>query len=107
MFYLGEFARARFSLEQGIALYNPERHHALAALHGEDLGVSCLSFMAWMLGWLGYAEQARQRDHEALTLAQALRHPYSVSRPLLSAAVLHQLWGEGRTTRSAPRPSSL
>jgi class 3 adenylate cyclase/predicted ATPase/ABC-type transport system involved in cytochrome c biogenesis ATPase subunit len=99
LFFLGEFARARFSLEQGIALYNPERHHALAALHGEDLGVACLSHMAWALGWLGYAEQARQRLHEALTLAQELRHPYSLSRPLHSAAILHQLWGEGPATQ--------
>jgi hypothetical protein len=98
-FFLGEIARARSSLELGVALYDPERHHALAALHGEDLGVTCLSFMAWTLGWPGYVEQAQQRTHEALTLAQALRHPYSVSRPLLSAAVLHQLWGEGCATQ--------
>jgi predicted ATPase len=99
LFYLGEFARARFSLEQGIALYNSERHHALAALHGEDLGVACLSLMAWALEWLGYAEQARQRLHEALALAQELRHPYSLSRPFLSAAFLHQLWGEKPATQ--------
>ena len=80
---LGEFARARFSLEQGIALYNPERHHALAALHGEDLGVACLSLMAWALGWLGYAEQARQRLHEGLASARNYVIPTSVRAPPL------------------------
>ena len=94
-----EFARARFCLEPDIVLYNPERHHALAALHGENLGVACLSFMAWALGWLGYAEQARQRLHAALSLAQELRHPYSLARPLLSAAILHQLWGKERSAQ--------
>jgi predicted ATPase len=55
--------------------------------------------VAWALGWLGYAKQAQQRTHEALTLARELRHPFSLSRPLLAAAVLHQLWGEGHATQ--------
>ena len=31
------------------------------------------------LWWLGYPDQALQRSHEALTLAQELAHPFSLA----------------------------
>jgi hypothetical protein len=68
----GEFARARFSLEQGIVFYNPERHHALAALHGENLGVACLSFMTWALATQGEGEQGMAQIRQGFNTA-ALR----------------------------------
>ena len=37
--WLGQFVLARTHLEQGIALYNPERHKAHAALYGQDPGI--------------------------------------------------------------------
>ena len=40
---------------------------------------------------LGYPEQALQRSHEALSLAQELAHPPSLGLALISAAFLHQL----------------
>ena len=74
-----------------MALYDPQQHHALAFLYGgEDPGVVSLSFAAWTLWLLGYPEQARQWNQEALTLAQALSHRYSLALALHFAAVLHQ-----------------
>ena len=42
LFYLGEFAPAREHLEQGIALYDPQKHDPLAFRLRQDPGVACL-----------------------------------------------------------------
>ena len=47
--------------------------------------------VALALWLLGYPDQAVTRSNEALTLAQAQSHPYSLAVALLYAAALHQL----------------
>jgi class 3 adenylate cyclase/predicted ATPase len=89
LFTLGELAPARAHLEQGLALYNLQQHRSLAILYGMDPEVMCLNFAAFTLWHLGYPEQALQRGHEAIRLAQELSHPYSLAVALSSAAVLH------------------
>ncbi len=44
-----------------------------------DPGVIGLSYAAFVSVVLGYPDQALQRNHEALTLAQELSHPYSLA----------------------------
>ena len=58
----------------GITLYDPRQHHT--ALYGEDPGVVCLSFAAWARSLLGCPDQVLHCIRDALTLAQALSHPY-------------------------------
>jgi predicted ATPase len=87
--WLGEFTLARAHLEQAVALYDPQQHHFLAFFFGSDLKVHCLSYVALILEWLGYPNQALQKSHEALTLAQDLSHPYSLAVALFFAAWLH------------------
>src|SRR5262249_35481913 len=69
----GEFARAREQLDQGMALYDPHRHHSPRAL--QDFGVTCRSYGALTLWHLGYPDQALHRTNEALALARDLSHP--------------------------------
>jgi predicted ATPase len=97
LYYRGELTAAREHLEQGIALYDPRRHYAHAFLYGLDPGVSCRSYVALTLHLLGYPEQALQRSHEALALAQQLSHPYSQAVALLLAAGLYHFRHEERT----------
>jgi predicted ATPase len=99
LFWLGELTSAREHLEQGTALYDPLQHSSHALLYGEDPGVFCLSFAAWTLWLLGYPDQALQRSHEALTLAQEASHPLSLTYALHLAARLHQFRREGQTTQ--------
>ena len=89
MFYLGEYAAARTHLEQGIALTDPTAQRALALRHGVAPGVRCLAIAANTLWCLGYPAQAVQRSQEALALAQALAHPYSLAVAQHWAAFLH------------------
>jgi predicted ATPase len=75
LYWCGEIAAARAHFAQGIAQYDPQRHHAHAFLYGLDPGVTCLTYMALALWGLGYPDQAYQRGQESLTLARELAHP--------------------------------
>ena len=57
--------------------------------HGEAPGVRCLGAAANTLWCLGYPAQAVRRSQEALALAQALAHPYSLAAAEFLAAVVH------------------
>ena len=46
---------------------------------GQDPGVACRAYAALTLWLLGYPEQALARLHEALALAHALSHPFSLA----------------------------
>jgi len=80
-----------FSVEDGLALYDPQHHRAQAVLYGRDPAVDCGSYLAWTLWLLGYPDQALHRSHEALGLAQELAHPHSVAFAFSLAAWLHRL----------------
>jgi class 3 adenylate cyclase/tetratricopeptide (TPR) repeat protein len=94
----GEFVRARLTLEQGIAHYQPQ-HQALTPLYGNVNPQGGLTTRAWALWFLGYPEQALTRVYEALRLAQELGHPFSLGRALIYAAGLHHERGEGRAAQ--------
>ncbi|MBI3246075.1 MAG: hypothetical protein HYZ50_06170 [Deltaproteobacteria bacterium] len=53
LFWLGELARARRHLEQGLALYDPQQHAAHAFQYGQDPGVGCRCFLAATLAIQG------------------------------------------------------
>jgi predicted ATPase len=99
LFYLGAIAAAHTHFTQGIALYDPKQHRASAFLYGEDQGVTCHSFDAQALWRLGYTDQAMARNHEAVTLAQQLSHPFSLSAALVRVALLHKLRREVHYTQ--------
>src|SRR5262249_60799720 len=88
---LAYLATAQVHLEQGIALYDRQQHRTHALLYGQDPGVACRSYAAGTLWLLGYPDQALQRSHEALTLAQEVAHPFSLAYALVFAAFLHFL----------------
>jgi predicted ATPase len=99
LYNLGELAAARAHLEESIALYDAQQHRSHVFLYGIEPGVFGLSYAAWVLWLLGYPDQALQRSHEALTLAQELSHPFSLTAALTLAAVLHQYRCEGPLTQ--------
>jgi predicted ATPase len=90
LFFLGTVASAHTHFTQGTALYDPQQHRASVFLYGDDEGVICHSFAAWTLWYLGSPDQALARSHEAVTLAQQVAHPFSLSFALSFAALFHQ-----------------
>jgi predicted ATPase/class 3 adenylate cyclase len=99
LFYVGEFTQALKHLEQGITLYDPEKHRSHAFLYGQDFGVSCLSRASHVLWFLGYPDQALKKSQEALALAQELSHPFSLAYTLVFAALLWQLCRNGQAAQ--------
>jgi class 3 adenylate cyclase/predicted ATPase len=89
LFYLGEPVAARAYLEQGTALYDPQRCRSPAFSSGNDPGVACLSWTAWTLWFLGYPDSALRRSREALILARQLSHAYSLGFAMFFACTLH------------------
>jgi class 3 adenylate cyclase/predicted ATPase len=89
----GEFSQARTYLEKGIVLDNGRQQRTYNA---EDPGVVCRSFSALAHWFLGYPDQALRRSHEAVSLAQELSHPFSLSAAHHFKALLHLFRRESR-----------
>jgi predicted ATPase len=99
MFWFGEMAPARWHLEEGMALCDPQKHRSHASVYGQDPGVACRSFAAMPIWVLGYPDHALQRIHEALTLAQELTHPFSLAFALVQSSTVHQFRREAEAVQ--------
>ena len=100
---LGEFVSAREHQETAMALYDPQQHRAHIALLGLDGGVACLACDGWGLWFLGYADQAIEKSHEALNLAKEIRHPLSLAMALNYACWVRQNRGERHEVQELAR----
>lgn len=98
-FLLGQLIEARQHIEQALALYDSHRHETLTPIYGQDLGVVALSYLAWVLSYLGHPEQALRRSAEALALAQEREHPFSQTFALTFAARLHKYFRQADAAR--------
>jgi predicted ATPase len=74
-----------------MARYTPDQGRTAVFRMGPNLGVSCRYYTAVTLWLLGYSEQALARIHEALALAHALSHPWSLALAWCWAAMVSQL----------------
>ena len=93
-FYTGELPTALAHLDRAIELRDPGASAARASSALRlvlDAGVSCTAHAAWALWMLGYPARAEARMREALALAQASAHPFSLAHAHRFAAALHQV----------------
>jgi predicted ATPase len=96
----GELSAARPHLDQGLQIYEPQRHRAHAALYsGHDPGVCCRAVAAPRLWLLGFPDQGVASSQAALALAQQLAHPLTLAIALYLAAILHHLRQEPLVTQ--------
>jgi predicted ATPase len=94
LYFLGEFTASRRHLEQGLAVYDPDKHSPRVSNVAQDLGVVCLSRAGWVLWCLGYPEQARRSSDRGLALARELSHFLSEAFALDGAIGVAQERGE-------------
>jgi class 3 adenylate cyclase/predicted ATPase len=99
LFPLGRFAEARAHSEAGLALYDPVRDRSSRFVYAVDSRVVCLLWLSQALFALGYPEQARVRQGEALTSARELAHPNTIAQSLFCGWTLHHLLRDGREAR--------
>lgn len=95
----GETTLSRPHLEEVVDLYGLLPHTSLSFRSGEDLRVTCLTLMIYVLWYLGYPDQALKRIREALTLATELSHPLSLAFALGHSSMLHLFRREEQLTR--------
>jgi class 3 adenylate cyclase/predicted ATPase len=88
---IGAFALSRTHSEQGIALCDAQRHATPRPESTRNHGVSFRARVTGVLWILGYPDQAVQRSQEALTMAHALAHPFTLVVALRHSARLHVL----------------
>jgi tetratricopeptide (TPR) repeat protein len=94
-YMLGDFPQAHALLEQYLASSDPDAVSVSEKLSGfgrvQDPRVYSLAFLAWVLWYRGYPDQALTKSAEAITLAEQLSHPFSLSLALAWTGVLHLL----------------
>src|SRR4029434_1190340 len=101
LFSGGELAATRVHQEEGLRLYDPQRHPTHAALYsGHDPGVCCRYRSGGCLWLLGYPAQPVASSQAALALAQQLAHPLSLGIALYWAAMLHHMRREAPLTQA-------
>lgn len=101
LLWLGELAPARQYLERAIALHAQLPPSALFPSYSEDTGVIARSLLAWVL-WLQGDEPGAQRlEAEALALAEALAHTYSLAFALACRARLGVMRGDAPAVAAA------
>ncbi len=77
--YLGKFSASQTHCEQILAIYDPQKHHAMSQVYNFDLGVQSLLYSSFNLWFLGYSEQALNKGNEAIALARSLGHTFSLA----------------------------
>jgi class 3 adenylate cyclase/tetratricopeptide (TPR) repeat protein len=100
LFFLGEFAAALEHFESGLALDSPDRDRSSTLITGLDVAVTSLAISGIVLWHLGEPARARERCAEAIAMARASGHAYSLADALSSAAVLHSLRRESAIVRT-------
>jgi tetratricopeptide (TPR) repeat protein len=94
-YLLGDLPAVAEHNEHGLALYDPERHHAQTFLYGgHDPGVCCRMLSGVALLAMGYPDRALQRTRDSLRLARELGHPLTTMAAHFMAAWAHYNRGE-------------
>ncbi len=95
---LANFGTASGHMRTGISYYRPEHHREHITRYGIDLGVFTQSFVTQSIWFTGLPSQALQMSTKALSLAQELDHPFSLSMACGYAAMYHQIRGDVEQT---------
>jgi class 3 adenylate cyclase/predicted ATPase len=86
--FRGEFASARAHCARALAEYDDRaRTRFWAGITGEDSGVAHRCYLSVSLWHLGYPDQALKLNQEAVELARAIGHPFT-----LTFALEHRAW---------------
>jgi DNA-binding NtrC family response regulator/predicted ATPase len=101
LFHTGRLVESRVTLERALALYRPEVHGSLAALHGTDHAQATSCFLGLTLWVLGYPSAALERLQWAVAHSERLGHTHSVGLALSYQVILLVA---GRQFEAVPEP---
>jgi class 3 adenylate cyclase/tetratricopeptide (TPR) repeat protein len=93
-FFRGDVGTALDDSREGVARYDRAQHSWMGAVFGgHDPGVCAHCVQAMTLCLSGTLGQVNSCLEQALSLADALKHPHSLAHALQNAALAHQLSG--------------
>ena len=98
-FHQGAFERSLAYAEGGMMLFDPKRHNAFSATFGDNPGISCSSWAAMDLWFLGYPDRAHEELQRSLRLARQPDHHYSLAHAQEQAAIFYQCRQEVEAAR--------
>jgi predicted ATPase/class 3 adenylate cyclase len=107
---LGAFATAKEHIEEGLALYDVNRHRSLALrFGGHDPAVCGHSVVGTMCCWaLGLADRAVELADRGMQIANRRSHPASTAQGLSGVALLYAALGDTvRAARHAGRCAAI
>ena len=88
----GELQSALRHTSEGLRIYEPSRHAAMASTYGDhDAGICCLNFRARALTISGRTSDAVRTCASAIRLANDLSQPLSMATAYVFAASVHQM----------------
>ncbi|HSI97497.1 MAG TPA: alpha/beta fold hydrolase [Gaiellaceae bacterium] len=90
LMHRGAFAGALRQAERGVELYRSASYRPVVVSLGDDSAVACHDWIALSLWFLGFPDQARDRAHEAVAMAQEPSRSYGLAAATAQAAVVHQ-----------------
>jgi class 3 adenylate cyclase/predicted ATPase len=88
--YRGRFLAAHHHLQRCVGLYKPDLHSGLMERTGIDPSVVSLSYLGYVLWFLGCPDAARQHSEQAIANAGEIRHPFTRAFALVFGAYLCQ-----------------
>jgi predicted ATPase len=98
--YRGEFERSRDHLQQGLLLYDREKHRLNSFMYGNDPGATARAFYGFSLWLLGFPEQAVAECDAALALAEEVGHPFTITLILYVVTMVYQASGDVEKTNT-------
>ena len=96
MLFNGQLLPAMTHFERSLALYDPANRASPVYFVGAENRVGCLLFIALIMLFCGYPDQALVRSREALAAAYELDHAFTTSQTLYLTCWLHQIRRERR-----------
>jgi predicted ATPase len=96
LFFLGEFAASRAEFGRALALYDADRHRALAHRYGQEPRAAILAWLSVSLWLTGHAEEAMRMSDEAIAAATESGHVNTQAYVLVyGRCLLETLRGDG------------
>jgi predicted ATPase len=83
----GDYRAALAHLETAASLYRPDEHRDSALHYGQDIGVSALVYLYWVLWHCGYPDRSARAAERALALSRQLGHAHTLAHALALAGI--------------------
>jgi class 3 adenylate cyclase/predicted ATPase len=98
-FFLGRFDEARTHLSTAKSLDDPNRERSQVFFYGQDPGITARSFLTRTFWILGEIEHVEPVALEAIGLARALEHPFTMVFVLASLSWSYSTFRDAKKTR--------